>query len=172
MRVYVPPETFQHWEATKTIKLILLYTCQVFVTFLKCKCYYLHMSTYVAVCCNVWQRVAVWRCCIVYTYHPPSYISSPVVGPACVAVCCSVVAVWCSVFQCVAVCGSVLQCVYTPLRHEKSCCRTCLCCSVLQCFAVCGSVLQWLHTPFSSSSGCQTRKIIPWDLLVLQRVAV
>ena len=39
------------------------------------------------------------------------------------------VAVCCSVLQCVAVCGSVLQCVA-------------VCCSVLQCVAVCCSVLK------------------------------
>jgi len=36
------------------------------------------------------------------------------------------VAAWCSVLQCVAVCGSVLQCVA-------------VCCSVLQCVAVCAA---------------------------------
>ena len=50
----------------------------------------------------------------------------------CVAVCGSVlrcVAVCCSVLQCVAVCCSMLQCVA-------------VCCSMLQCVAVCCSVLQ------------------------------
>ena len=51
----------------------------------------------------------------------------------------------CSVLQCVAVRGSVLQCVAVPLnshasRHYWS--LVAVCCSVLQYVAVCGSVLQ------------------------------
>jgi len=60
----------------------------------------------------------------------------------CVAVCCSVlqcVAVCCSVLQCVAVCHSVLQCVAV-------CCSVLQCvavrCSVLLCVAVCCSVMR------------------------------
>ena len=49
-----------------------------------------------------------------------------------------VVAVCCSVLQCVAVCCSVLQCVA-------------VCCSVLQCVAVCCSVLQCVCGIFSVS---------------------
>jgi len=44
-------------------------------------------------------------------------------------------AVCCSVLQCVAVCCSVLQCV--PLIKES--CLVAVCCSVLQCVAVCCS---------------------------------
>jgi len=61
--------------------------------------------------------------------------------------------VWCSVLQCVAVCGSVLQCA-TVCRCALQCvlalcvaacvAGTCVavCCSVLQCVAVWCSVLQ------------------------------
>jgi len=69
---------------------------------------------------------------------------------ACVAVCCSVQ----SVFECVAVCGSVLwsvavycstlQCVASVAVFATyiSSLPSGLCCSVLQCVAVCYSVLQ------------------------------
>jgi len=54
-----------------------------------------------------------------------------------------VVAVCCSVLQCVAVCCSVLQCVavasYDVIQHHVV---VAVCCSVLQCVAVCCSVLQ------------------------------
>jgi len=59
-----------------------------------------------------------------------------------VAVCRSVsqcVAVCCSVLQCVAVCCSVLQCV-TVCCSVLQC--VAVCCSALQCVAVCCSVLQ------------------------------
>ena len=55
----------------------------------------------------------------------------------CGSVCCSVLqcaAVWCSVLQWVAVCGIVLQ-------------RVAVCCRVLQCMAVCCSVLQGVAVP-------------------------
>jgi len=51
----------------------------------------------------------------------------------------SVICVWCSEWQCIAMCCSVLQCVAV-------CCSVLQCmavyCSVLQCVAVCCSVLQ------------------------------
>jgi len=50
-------------------------------------------------------------------------------------VCCSGVAVCCSVLQCVAVCCSALQCVGS-LKGDMNL-ETKVCCSVLQCIAVC-----------------------------------
>jgi len=78
-----------------------------------------------------------------------------------VAMCCSVlqcVAVYCSMLQCVAVCCSVLQCVAVCCSVLQCVARQCFCfpllsvsrtnrslsCSVLQCVAVCCSVLQWV----------------------------
>ena len=60
----------------------------------------------------------------------------------CVAVCCSVlqcIAVCCSVLQCAAVCCSVLQ--YVAVCCSVLQCAA-VCCSVLQCVAVCCSALQ------------------------------
>jgi len=48
--------------------------------------------------------------------------------------------VHCSVLQCVAVCCSVLPCVWSILVPEGR--EPAMCCSVLQCVAVCCSVLQ------------------------------
>ena len=72
----------------------------------------------VAVCCNVWQRVAV--------AHKDAAIRTIS------AVCCSVL--WCSVLQCVAVCGSV-----SPLHTEPADINTisAVCCSVVHCVAAC-----------------------------------
>jgi len=54
------------------------------------------------------------------------------------------VAVCCSVLQCVAVCCSVLQCVHlSPVASSRSYEQhDSFSCSVLQCVTVCGSVLQ------------------------------
>ena len=72
-----------------------------------------------------------------------------------VAVCCSVLqcmAVCCSVLQCVAVYGGVLQCVAVccSVCYVHTCGMSCsvlqcvvaVCCSVLQCVAMCCGVLQ------------------------------
>ena len=75
----------------------------------------------------------------------------------CVAVCCSVFAVFWSVLQCVAVCCSVLQCgamccgELTTKIGQPSCERTtfalfwnllAVCCSVFQCVEMCCSAMQ------------------------------
>ena len=77
-----------------------------------------------------------------YMIHMPAASARVSVVYECVAVCCSVlqcVAVCCSVLLCVAVCCSVLQCV-------AACCsvlqRVAACCNVLQCEAVYCNVLQ------------------------------
>ena len=74
-----------------------------------------------------------------------------------VAVCCSVlqcVAPRCSVLQCVAVCCSVLQCVAV-------CCTAlhcvAVCCSALHCVAVCCSVLHCVALRCSRNQGTCTR---------------
>jgi len=69
-------------------------------------------------------------------------------------------ALWCSVLQCVAVCCSVLQCVAVCCsvfddadlfalyqHHIRLAFMSCvvLCCGVLRCVAVCGNVLQTSH---------------------------
>ena len=76
----------------------------------------------------------------------------------CVAVCCGVCRMWqqvavcCGVLQCVAACCIVLQSpVALYLQYIEKCAvrwtvlkRVTVCCSMLQCFAVCCSTLQIL----------------------------
>ena len=72
-----------------------------------------------------------------------SALMAEVLDCRCVAVRCSVFAVYCSALLCVAVCCSASQCVFSVLQCV---CSVFQCvsvrCSVLQCVAVCCSVLQ------------------------------
>ena len=72
-------------------------------------------------CCSALSTCAVIHC---------QQVSS-------VAVCCSVLLVFCSVLQCAAVCGGVLQCVAVYCIVLQC---VAMCCSVQQCVAVCCSV--------------------------------
>jgi len=56
----------------------------------------------------------------------------------CVAVCCSVVAVFCSVLQ------DSNWALQSLVRCHRRCLRVAVCCSVLQCVAVCCSALQFV----------------------------
>jgi len=111
---------------------------------------------HIAVCCNVFQGVAV--CCSAYVANIYLTYVFQVSGGVLqrVAMCCSVlqcVAVCCSVLQCVAVCCSVLQCACNEcLPHVcvpgivqcavlwcSALQRAAVYCSVLPCVAVCVS---------------------------------
>ena len=118
--------------------------------------------------CNTSQRTTTHRCSKYSRYSfqrlPPASqnavllvcrLRPPVLQ--CVAVCCSVLQVYCSVLQCVAESktfscdasqiASLLVCCPHPLVLQcvAVCCsvlqRVAVCCSVLQCVAVCCSVL-------------------------------
>ena len=84
----------------------------------------MHMATYID--SNIYNLYSCrYRCKYIYS----SSINDSVMQCGADNLTALLLAVSCSVLQCVAVCCSVLQCVA-------------ICCNVLQCVAVCCSVLQ------------------------------
>ena len=139
------------------------------------------MHCHIAVCCSVWQCVAVW--CSVSQYFVSvlqcvavrvcnSVMQCVAVFCQCVAVCCrksvlqydavcrSILSVCCrkSALQCDAVCRSivrVLQCVAVRVCNSAMQCVAVFgqCCSVLQCIAMCCSKICTRQCAISRFSG-------------------
>ena len=92
-----------------------------------------HLQVCVAVCCSVWQHVAV-RCSVLQCAEQ-GLLCTMIATCKCVL---QRVAACCSTLQCVAVCCSVLQCAKQGLICAMIATRKC----VLQCVAACCSTLR------------------------------